>query len=263
MWETIRGPITKGLCVCHKCDNPKCVNPDHLFLGTPRQNNKDRASKNRSAVNKTAKNKLSDDTIDLLKKDYQTGIGSSDLARKYGVSRGTVLRYIGNDVRKKVEKEMPEIYGKDLQRFKDSITISDNDCWQWHGPLLNGRMKYGMFSLFNDGKQEWFMAHRMAWRLQNGPIPNGLFVCHKCDNPGCVNPKHLFLGTHQENMKDRQQKERQAKGEKSGRTTLTQEDVDKIRKRYESGESGGSIAKEYPVTLSAIHAIVSGLSWRE
>lgn len=261
MWESLHGPITKGMCVCHKCDNPQCINPEHLFLGTPRRNNRDRANKGRSAVNKTARNKLSDDAIADMKQDYKTGMGSSKLARKYGVSRGTVLRYVGGAVRKRIELELPLLDGRDLDRFHDSYVKQDDDCWEWSGVTLQNGMPYGQFSLWDGRKQTWYGAHRMMWRQTNGPIPKGLLVCHKCDNPQCVNPDHLFLGTHKENMADRGRKGRQAKGERGSRAILNEKDVKEIRRRYESGESAGSISKDYPVSLSAIQASVTKESW--
>ncbi len=79
-------------------------------------------------------------------------------------------------------------------------------CWPWKLAKPRG---YGMFKVRRD---ESVRAHRMAWELTNGPIPEGMLVCHRCDNPACCNPGHLFLGTHQDNMDDRNSKNRQARG---------------------------------------------------
>jgi hypothetical protein len=69
-------------------------------------------------------------------------------------------------------------------------------CWAWQGNKIPG--DYGVLKI--DGKR--ILAHRLSWQLQNGLIPPGMFVCHKCDNPSCINPDHLFIGTQKDNMED-------------------------------------------------------------
>jgi hypothetical protein len=99
--------------------------------------------------------------------------------------------------------------------------------------------------------------------LVHGPIPDGLFVCHKCDTPACVNAEtHLFLGTHQENMADMVAKGRQARGERGGQAKLEAEQVLAIRERYAAGEtSKPSLGREYGVHSTTIGKIVRGESW--
>jgi predicted XRE-type DNA-binding protein len=96
--------------------------------------------------------------------------------------------------------------------------------------------------------------------LHNGEIPDDLFVCHTCDNPMCVNPDHLFLGTNSDNVKDMVDKNRQAKGEGKSNAKLTKADVDEIREHW--GEfTQREISKYYKVTQSVISEVINYKTW--
>jgi hypothetical protein len=180
------GSIPNGPVIKHTCNNPSCVNPDHLY--------------------------------------------SSDRG-----SKGTVVdrfwRY--------VIKGAPET------------------CWEWVGRIHEGG--YGHFTA-NKGKQ--WQAHRFSWVLVNGEIPSGMFICHKCDNRKCVNPEHLFLGTHNDNMQDMINKGRQNKvfGESHCRAILTKENVVAIR---QSKESYKILAEKYSVSCSTIVLAANGTNWKD
>lgn len=138
-----------------------------------------------------------------------------------------------------------------------------DDCWMWHGATGNGG--YGRLGA---GKGIQVRAHRAIWALENGPISPSLEVCHRCDNPPCCNPAHLFLGTHRANMSDMKEKGRHAPpphyaGERHSRATLTEERVREIRcampLRY--GDLS-RFARKFGVSPNAIHAVVTNKVWR-
>ena len=137
------------------------------------------------------------------------------------------------------------------------------ECWIWTGARRKGRFQYGRFLL--DGKAR--LAHRIAWQLTNGPIPDGMCVLHRCDNPPCVNPEHLFLGTHADNMLDCSAKGRlpaaqgvpYLRGERHPNHKLTADDVRAIRA---SRASSPDIAAQYGLHRGTVHDIRTRRAWR-
>lgn len=140
---------------------------------------------------------------------------------------------------------------------KVSMPINQDDCWEWTGATRRG---YGVMG----AHRRSLYVHRISWWLAYGEIPDGLFVCHKCDNPKCVNPSHLFLGTTQDNTQDKVNKGRQhrPKGELSGTHKLTQVQVDYIRERYaQGGITQRKLAAEFGVKQQCISRVVKRLRW--
>lgn len=105
-------------------------------------------------------------------------------------------------------------------------------------------------------------AHRLAWAIQFGNVPDGKDVLHSCDNPPCVNWQHLFLGTQMDNMKDMKGKGRQAKGEGTGMAKLTAENVSKIRGLQGFEMTQQQIADVYGVSRGTIGMVLSGQAWQ-
>ena len=145
------------------------------------------------------------------------------------------------------------------QRFWEKVKIGTaSECWPWLS-LCVDRKGYG--KLWYAGGNVY--AHRMAWTLTNGPIPEGLFCLHNCDNPGCCNPGHIRLGTLKENMQDAISRDRIAKGERQGNARLTHEQVREIRVKYNPRLYGyDKLAKEYNVAKTTIRKVVDKVNWK-
>lgn len=124
-----------------------------------------------------------------------------------------------------------------------------SDCWEFQGG--KHRFGYGMINMSESKASDVTVSHIVAWEISNGPVPDGLFVCHKCDNPPCCKPDHLFLGTHQDNMDDMVKKGR------SG-SRLPEWEILEIRA---SSESDDTLAKKYGCSPLTIWRIRSGKTW--
>jgi hypothetical protein len=153
------------------------------------------------------------------------------------------------------------------ERFWEKVKKTDT-CWNWIGAtrLSNGmkrnRGNYGIMRI-ND---KVYSAPRISWELHNGPIRStGLWVLHHCDNPSCVRPDHLWLGTHQDNVDDKVKKGRSWKpeGEKAPWHILTKEQVVKMRSLYDSGEKKiFEIAKIFNIKSPTVGAVVRRTTWK-
>lgn len=134
-----------------------------------------------------------------------------------------------------------------------------DDCWPWHGATNTA----GYGAIYENHRM--VRAHRRAWENANGQIPQGLFVLHRCDNPPCCNPAHLFLGTQADNMRDMFAKGRcpPALGERNGKSKLTAEQVREIKRTYK-GRRGErqEICARYGIHGNTLQAIMAGVTWR-
>lgn len=135
-------------------------------------------------------------------------------------------------------------------------SAGSNGCWPWLGGL--DRYGYGTVSRVRGSR-----AHKAVWIELNGSVPKGLCVCHSCDNPACCNLKHLWLGTHKQNMEDRNKKSRQSKGITQPGAILTEKDVRFIRNAYAKGLLDGiQLALRFGISSSHIYEIVHRKSWK-
>lgn len=148
---------------------------------------------------------------------------------------------------------------------------SDYECWIWKGSLFlekNGRLPYGRFVR----DDVCYKAHRVSWEIHNHQkIPEGLFVCHKCDNPKCVNPSHLFIGTAKENAQDRDRKGRGLRGRNPHKSyrrgiaipwaKLNDEKVREIRNERNRGVSLSVLSQRFGVSPQSIRDAAIGKKW--
>jgi hypothetical protein len=147
-----------------------------------------------------------------------------------------------------------------------SACAAGHECWEW----MASKNSKGYGLLKKQGRS--YGAHRIAYELFIGPIPQGLCVCHTCDNPPCVNPHHLWVGTHQDNTLDAHQKGRACltnlkpqRGEKNGCAKLTRIQVDEIRASYRRGYTPTNtirLSEKYGVSKKAISRIIRNETWR-
>lgn len=162
---------------------------------------------------------------------------------------------------------MTDYTPKDIERFNAKINKNGNvpahcpelgPCWEWTAYKLKTR--YGYFS-YKHAKAKY--AHRVAYEMTFGEIPEGLLVLHKCDNPSCVRPSHLFVGTIQDNIADKILKNRHRSGEGVPNHKLTEMDVLIIRQRYaEGGITHQQLADEFKVSESTIGMLLLNKTWK-
>lgn len=152
-----------------------------------------------------------------------------------------------------------EITDDIVRRFWAKVDRRGSDeCWEWTA----GKDGDGYGWMRSGGRAT--SVHRASWEIHRGPIPEGLSVCHKCDNRACVNPAHLWIGTNADNTRDRYVKGRSASGEHVGTSKLTKADVASIRKLYSAGGySKRKLGVMFDVSDTLIRYIVRGQYWKE
>jgi len=136
---------------------------------------------------------------------------------------------------------------RERARWDARITKVESGCW-----VFAGTQRYPQFMY----RRRVWSAHRLAWVLAFGEVPDNLHVCHRCDNTKCVNIAHMFLGTHLDNIADKVQERRHCFGEWHPRAKITDAEVAEIRARVRAGELQKSLAVEFGLSKQQLSAIV-------
>lgn len=213
------------------------------------------------------KQRFTEDTKKTIINEYSTDKSQtlSSLAKKYVCAVGTIRNILLKEnipIRSisEIQTKTKTFGQEDHKRFWDKVNKKTaTECWEW--TASKDYCGYGRF-VFRDSL---LSAHRVSWEIHNGKILNGFHVLHKCDNPGCVNPTHLFLGTHQDNMNDRGAKNRakggKRLGEKNGASRFKESDIIAIRALSKQGIKQKEIAQQFGTTQSVISAIINRKYW--
>lgn len=193
------------------------------------------------------------------------GLASKLVWRRENVGGKVVIfaRWLKADENEKYRptKKRQPLFHKDPNAFKvrflQKTLRLENGCLEWMGARNE---RYGKISI----NRSWTGAHRVSYQLFRGPIPEAMEVCHSCDNGFCVNPDHLWLGTHTDNMRDMSAKGRSGafKGEKHRLAKLTSADIPVIFAMSRSGVSARDISEHFHVNNWTINNVLLGKTWR-
>ena len=153
-----------------------------------------------------------------------------------------------------------------VDRFWAKVNKTEG-CWNWTASVAPGG--YGEIGIGSGSpyfkyanKSMKIRAPRLSWIMHNGPIPEGMDILHKCDNPRCVRPDHLFAGTDADNMRDAASKRRMPHGEGNHMTRLTLDDVHEMKRLYASGTTQRELSARYGISGSSASRIINGIDWK-
>lgn len=149
-----------------------------------------------------------------------------------------------------------------VDRFWQKIAKGkDDECWNWTASCAG--KGYGQIKPPKGFGRRNHYAHRVAFTLTHGGIPDGLEICHRCDNPKCCNPRHLFAGTRADNAADMAEKMRSTWGERSGTCKLTTEQVEELRDELSAGTPQRVIADYFGISQAQVSRIARGEQWNK
>jgi len=191
--------------------------------------------------------------VDEARLLYLSGKSLRAVEAATGVGRETlrpILRAAG-EARGRLDHQ-----GSDRERLLANIHEDDSGCWLWTGQINN--MGYGMACY---GRRR-MAAHRAIYMLFGNELAAGMDLCHRCDNPPCVNPAHMFVGTRADNMQDARRKGRLRTGEASPSAKLTEATVREIRRRHAAGIVQRRIADDLGVTFQTVNSVALRRTWR-
>lgn len=187
--------------------------------------------------------------------------GKQFFARPYRV-RNTGAKFCSRPCQYKCRVRLPiaERFWPKVNKYGPVPThVPELDpCWEWTGAKL--KAGYGLIG--TESHRRPALTHRLSWELHYGPIPDGLFVCHYCDNPSCVNPLHLFLGKNQDNVTDMVLKGRHGHGVRYGHGKLNDAAVRELRLQAARGVPSSALADRFGITPGHARKIVRGDLWR-
>ncbi len=151
----------------------------------------------------------------------------------------------------------------EFERFIEKVNKEENGCWNWLGTTYRGG--YGHFRRKINGKWVMYKAHRYSCEITKGPCPEGMFVCHTCDNPGCVNPDHLYFGTPTDNHWDMRERERWKLIRNPKHNLLSLETAKEIRMYKFTNPSSKlkDIATIFKTSIHQVSRILSNKIWQE
>lgn len=260
-WEIHKGAIPTGYRILNSCGNRLCVHPDHLFMKvlSGKVPPEDAFWDN---VNKTG------DCWEWRGDSHVFAVnGIATYVHRYSWELANGPIPVDNYVIQRCKNEScvrpDHLYLSDTraivpteQRFWDKVNKTST-CWLWRGGTCG--KGYGHFG-YGD---KCGMSHRYSWELHFGPIPDGLFVLHRCDTPACVRPDHLFLGTNQDNVDDMWEKGRGQLGEDHHQSYITEEMVRELRRLRKSGFTYAELEKlPWSPSQHAIWCICNRKTWK-